>query len=169
MQESLHDIRVGLNAGMRCAHLQSRALVNVAAVAREDCACCCCSLTVKGRRPLAKDAELDYEVMSDEEWEEEPEGENLSVGLIVMSYRCQALCLPVFVGPRARGNIRNMMFKILFNAWHKRGKGSLRPMPSSPAALECSLEAAQASVMFKNKCWPRPLGQKSMSVGHTGR
>ncbi|BDA41437.1 probable chromatin assembly factor 1 subunit FSM at N-terminal half [Coccomyxa sp. Obi] len=36
------------------------------------------SLTVKGRRPLAKDAELDYEVMSDEEWEEEPEGENLS-------------------------------------------------------------------------------------------
>ncbi|CAL8461841.1 g1372 [Coccomyxa elongata] len=36
------------------------------------------SLTVKGRRPLAKDDELDYEVMSDEEWEEEPEGENLS-------------------------------------------------------------------------------------------
>ncbi len=43
----------------------------------------CCSLTVKGRRPLAKDVELDYEVMSDEEWEEEPEGENLSVSLMI--------------------------------------------------------------------------------------
>lgn len=40
-----------------------------------------CSATVKGRRPLARDEELDYEVMSDEEWEEEPEGENLSVSL----------------------------------------------------------------------------------------
>ena len=34
-----------------------------------------------GRRPLARDDTLDYEVMSDEEWEEEPEGENLSVSL----------------------------------------------------------------------------------------
>lgn len=32
-----------------------------------------------GRRPDARDANLDYDVMSDEEWEEEPEGENLSV------------------------------------------------------------------------------------------
>lgn len=34
---------------------------------------------VKARRPFAKDASVDYEVMEDEEWEPEPEGENLSV------------------------------------------------------------------------------------------
>ncbi len=51
---------------------------------------------MKGRRPLAKDAELDYEVMSDEEWEEEPEGENLSVSLIILSDTFENPCLPVF-------------------------------------------------------------------------
>jgi hypothetical protein len=40
-------------------------------------ACCCRS--VRGRRPLGTDAELDYDVMSDQDWEEEPEGESLSV------------------------------------------------------------------------------------------
>ena len=36
---------------------------------------------VRGRRPLARDPSIlmDYEVMSDQEWEEEPEGEDLSV------------------------------------------------------------------------------------------
>jgi len=34
---------------------------------------------VCGRRPFGRDPGLDYEVMSDEEWEEEPEGESLSV------------------------------------------------------------------------------------------
>ncbi len=38
------------------------------------------SKEVAGRRPLARDPSLDYEVMSDEDWEEEPEGESLSVG-----------------------------------------------------------------------------------------
>lgn len=38
---------------------------------------------VRGRRPLARDAEMDYEVMSDQEWEEEPEGEDLSVRPLV--------------------------------------------------------------------------------------
>lgn len=37
----------------------------------------CCSTSVKPRRPLARDADMDYEVMSDEDWEEEPEGEEL--------------------------------------------------------------------------------------------
>lgn len=40
-----------------------------------------CSAVIKGRKPCAKDPNLDYEVMSDEEWEEEPEGESLSVSL----------------------------------------------------------------------------------------
>lgn len=39
------------------------------------------STTVTPRRPLAKDPQLDYDVDSDDEWEEEPEGENLSVSL----------------------------------------------------------------------------------------
>ncbi|KAI8472554.1 MAG: hypothetical protein J3K34DRAFT_519599 [Monoraphidium minutum] len=33
---------------------------------------------VAGRRPLGRAPELDYDVMSDEDWEEEPEGESLS-------------------------------------------------------------------------------------------
>ena len=37
------------------------------------------SAAVTGRRPLARDALMDYELMSDQEWEEEPEGEDLSV------------------------------------------------------------------------------------------
>ena len=41
----------------------------------------CCSAVVRGRKPLGKDPEVDYTVMSDEEWEEEPEGESLSVGI----------------------------------------------------------------------------------------
>ncbi len=36
-------------------------------------------MQVTGRRPLGRDPELDYEVMSDQDWEEEPEGESLSV------------------------------------------------------------------------------------------
>lgn len=32
-----------------------------------------------GRHPLGKDVQLDYEEMSDQDWEEEPEGESLSV------------------------------------------------------------------------------------------
>lgn len=36
-----------------------------------------CSAAVTPRRPLAHDSALDYDVMSDEEWEEEPEGEEL--------------------------------------------------------------------------------------------
>ena len=37
------------------------------------------SAAVTGRRPLARDALMEYELMSDQEWEEEPEGEDLSV------------------------------------------------------------------------------------------
>jgi len=40
-----------------------------------------CSSVIRGRKPGAKDPNLDYEVMSDEEWEEEPEGESLSVSI----------------------------------------------------------------------------------------
>ncbi|GIL73783.1 hypothetical protein Vretimale_5354 [Volvox reticuliferus] len=36
------------------------------------------STSVTGRRPFGRDSALDYEVASDEEWEEEPEGESLS-------------------------------------------------------------------------------------------
>lgn len=36
-----------------------------------------CSKAVSSRRILWKDADMDYEVLSDEEWEEEPEGEEL--------------------------------------------------------------------------------------------
>lgn len=35
---------------------------------------------MKPRRPFAKDPQLDYTVMEDEEWEPEPEGDSLSVG-----------------------------------------------------------------------------------------
>ncbi|KAK9846650.1 hypothetical protein WJX81_008416 [Elliptochloris bilobata] len=38
------------------------------------------SNVVTGRRPLARDDSMDYEVMSDQEWEEEPDGEDLSDG-----------------------------------------------------------------------------------------
>ncbi len=34
---------------------------------------CCCSTTVTARRPFGRDSSLDYEVASDDEWEEEPE------------------------------------------------------------------------------------------------
>lgn len=40
-----------------------------------------CSDVIKPRRPFAKDPALDYEVMEDEEWEPEPEGDSLSVRL----------------------------------------------------------------------------------------
>ena len=45
----------------------------------------CCSAVVKPRRFLAQDPEVDYEVMSDEEWEAEPEGEDLLVSWPVWS------------------------------------------------------------------------------------
>ena len=51
----------------------------------------CCSAVVRGRRPLGKDPELDYTVMSDEEWEEEPEGESLSVGVFNLPQRMALL------------------------------------------------------------------------------
>ena len=38
-----------------------------------------CSTVVSGRTPWGRDAALDYDVMSDMEWEDEPEGESLSV------------------------------------------------------------------------------------------
>lgn len=38
-----------------------------------------CSERVRPRMPLGKDELLDYDYMSDEEWEEEPEGESISV------------------------------------------------------------------------------------------
>jgi hypothetical protein len=38
---------------------------------------CICSKHVRPRRPLGRDPDMDYEFMSDEEWEEEPEGEEL--------------------------------------------------------------------------------------------
>lgn len=50
----------------------------------------CASGVVAGRHPFSKDPELDYEVMSDQDWEEEPEGESLSVSvqpLLVMNER----------------------------------------------------------------------------------
>lgn len=34
---------------------------------------------MSGRRPLGRDDALDYDVMSDEDWESEPEGEDLDV------------------------------------------------------------------------------------------
>lgn len=38
-----------------------------------------CSPCVSGRRPLGKDEALDYDVMSDEDWESEPEGEDVDM------------------------------------------------------------------------------------------
>lgn len=43
---------------------------------------CLCSNVVKPRRPFAKDPQLDYTVMEDEEWEPEPEGDSLSVSIV---------------------------------------------------------------------------------------
>jgi hypothetical protein len=43
------------------------------------------SRVIRGRRPLAKEPGVDYEVMSDEDWEEEPEGEDLSVRSVMKS------------------------------------------------------------------------------------
>jgi chromatin assembly factor 1 subunit A len=52
-----------------------------------------CSTVVTGRRPLGKDPQLDYEVDSDDEWEEEPEGENLSVRFhLILLKRCMLAC-----------------------------------------------------------------------------
>lgn len=56
-------------------------------------AVCGCSDKVKARNPWGRDAAMDYEVMSDQEWEEEPEGESLSVS---PSSACRpALVLPM--------------------------------------------------------------------------
>lgn len=41
----------------------------------------CCARCVSGRKPFGQDVEIDYEVMSDQDWEEEPEGESLSVSV----------------------------------------------------------------------------------------
>lgn len=43
--------------------------------------CCALSGAISGRRPFGRDVLLDYEVESDQDWEEEPEGESLSVRL----------------------------------------------------------------------------------------
>jgi hypothetical protein len=54
---------------------------------------------VRGRRPLGTDAELDYEVMSDQDWEEEPEGESLSVsGVRVAAAAAAAAPCCVYTG-----------------------------------------------------------------------
>lgn len=49
---------------------------------------CACSRSaaVRGRRPLGRDPGRDYEVDSDEEWEEEPEGEDLSVSGLLCTH-----------------------------------------------------------------------------------
>ena len=41
------------------------------------------SKVIKPRRPFAMDPQLDYSVMEDEEWEPEPEGDSLSVRIIL--------------------------------------------------------------------------------------
>jgi hypothetical protein len=48
-----------------------------------------CCRSVRGRRPLGQEAELDYEVMSDQDWEEEPEGESLSVSDSLLYQHCR--------------------------------------------------------------------------------
>jgi hypothetical protein len=50
---------------------------------------------------LAKVAELDYEVASDEDWEEEPEGEDLSAG--PRSKVCSWVCLANWAWAWAEG------------------------------------------------------------------
>ncbi len=56
---------------------------------------------MRARAPFSRDPSLDYEVMSDEDWEEEPEGESLSVGgqgwtgaCLVPACRALPACLP---------------------------------------------------------------------------
>ena len=51
-----------------CAHMSSFASVNPSF----------CSTAVRPRHYLGRDETLDYEVMSDLDWEEEPEGEERS-------------------------------------------------------------------------------------------
>ena len=41
---------------------------------------CARSKNVRPRTPLGRAADMDYDVLSDEEWEEEPEGEELGGG-----------------------------------------------------------------------------------------
>ena len=52
-----------------------------------------CSATVRPRRPFGKDPELtyDFEVDSEDEWEDEAEGENLSVSHSTSSRYCPSL------------------------------------------------------------------------------
>ena len=40
-----------------------------------------CSAVVSARKPWGREPTMDYDVMSDMEWEDEPEGESLSVRL----------------------------------------------------------------------------------------
>ena len=40
-----------------------------------------CSSGVRPRKPFGRDMTLDYEVESDQDWEEEPEGEDIMVSL----------------------------------------------------------------------------------------
>jgi hypothetical protein len=54
--------------------------------------CLYCSAAVSGRRPLGKDVALDYEEMSDQDWEEEPEGESLSVSGHAATAHCTGCC-----------------------------------------------------------------------------
>ena len=48
-----------------------------------------CSDVIRPRRPFAKDSQLDYAVMEDEEWEPEPEGDSLSVRLLTQPVAMQ--------------------------------------------------------------------------------
>lgn len=46
-----------------------------------------CSNFIKGRRPFAKDTHMfDYEIDSDEEWEEEEPGESLSHSEVLVGF-----------------------------------------------------------------------------------
>ena len=59
--------------------------------------CWRCSTSVTARSPWGKDEVLDYEVMSDQEWEEEPEGESLSVcPLTIICCLANATAAPAF-------------------------------------------------------------------------
>ena len=50
------------------------------------------SRCVGGRKPFGQDVEIDYEVMSDQDWEEEPEGESLSVSVGHCQESCSCAC-----------------------------------------------------------------------------
>jgi hypothetical protein len=55
----------------------------------------CRSAVVRGKNGfLKKDPDIDYTVMSDEEWEEEPEGENLSVSPNAHLWRFHKIDVP---------------------------------------------------------------------------